>query len=269
MVACACQALAVNFIGSDPGNNIFSDAGNWDAYPEEGSPVFVNVGRDRATSRSNPALVDPSFGVSIGNLTIRSLDGSGTPEYVEIMTGASLATTANVFIGDNAGGNRTGYLTMRSGSSLDGSAGVLQVGSAILSNSGTLLVEDGLSNFDMGYLLVQENGTMEMKFGSSSVSTFVANRTASGQANVIDGLLSVDLAELTMTGSYTLIDSSDSDLLIGGALKTWLDDGGGFRSGTGDFAGDNFSVTNGGDIQWVLTITDGGQDLVLNVASIP
>ncbi|MCF7817594.1 MAG: hypothetical protein K9M54_06910, partial [Kiritimatiellales bacterium] len=57
--------------------------------------------------------------------------------------------------------------------------------------------------------------------------------------------------------------------LIGGALRTWLDGNGGSYSGSGSYAGSNFTVLNGDGKDWTLSLADGNQDLTLTVSGGP
>ena len=76
------------------------------------------------------------------------------------------------------------------------------------------------------------------------------------------------MAALGADGTYTLIDSTSPNLLISGALHTWLDSNGGAVTNTGSFVGSNFTVLNDDGVEWILSLADGGQDLEL-VVSVP
>jgi hypothetical protein len=110
---------------------------------------------------------------------------------------------------------------------------------------------------------------MQFIFGTNSVSTLSTIGT-----NVIDntlnGLLQVDLAALTATtGTYTLIDSTNSNRLIKGSLYTWLNGVGGSYTNTGSYSNSNFQVLNGETKKWTLALADGKQDLTLTVIPEP
>jgi len=125
-------------------------------------------------------------------------------------------------------------------------------------------------------LTLDTYGELTFQFGADTVTTLQTSRNTAGGANLLNGLLRVDLADLTTAGTYTLIDSGSDNLLLSGALKDWLVAGGGSRSGTGDDAFANFAVTGtAGNANWTenhawtLTTADGGRDLVLTVIPEP
>jgi hypothetical protein len=244
-----------------------STAGNWDTYPTNG----VTVGGFKGTSTANHAILDAAFSstntpLALGNFNINPGGVAGTA-YLDVASGA-LLKAVNVFVGNGNQLTQAGSLTLKSGSALVANAvnsGALFVGQK---GPGTVNVESGVS-FSFATLILGTNGVVNYTAGADSISTFVASRTTTGSTNLLDGLIQVDLGALTTAGSYTLVDSSDADLLIEGNLKTWLDGNGGVRSGTGSFASTNFAVLNGGSAVWNLTTANSGQDLVLNVTAIP
>jgi hypothetical protein len=145
-------------------------------------------------------------------------------------------------------------------------SGKLQIGGDDTGQVGIMMIEDNAS-VRHTELNLQTYGSLTFEFGANSISTFNSTRTTTGGANTLDGLLTLDLGALTEVGTYTLVDSSDADLLINGALKTWLDADGGTRSGTGNIAETNFEIINNtANYDWSLTTANGGQDLTFTVA---
>ncbi|MGZ0654570.1 hypothetical protein ACWPKO_16860 [Coraliomargarita sp. W4R53] len=259
-------ATAAVFTGSSVVDQNFSNADNWDAMPENGDTIEISAS---GTSNINPAIINSSFNVDFGGAKIFSSGGNGTGmSYVEIVSGGELVASY-VDVGNASNIYFNGTLTLRSGGAMAArylNSGGLTVGGNSAGTIGVMTVEDG-ATFSHANLKLNAYGTLTFKLGASSTSTFISSQSITGNANVLDGLLQVDLDALTTTGSYTLIDSSSDNLLISGALHSDLISAGG--SITSGSQSNHFNVLNQGDIEWNLTIGDGGRDLILNVTSIP
>ena len=184
---------------------------------------------------------------------------------MEVLDGAHLEGTT-VYIGwPTTQTRRHGEVVLRSGAALwagnGGNGGFLEVGGT---STGKLTVAEG-ADFRATKFTVSSAGVLGFEFGADSVSTMVGTASLTGSVNQVDGLLRLDLGALETAGTYVLIDSQGSQL--SGALRTWLDAGGGSRSGTGDVSTANFEIADGGDIQWELA-TD-GQNLTIDVIPEP
>ena len=263
LILVAGSANAVNFTG-DGVDNLFSTAGNWDTVPIEGDSVYEIGG---GSSSENRIQVDSLWMISLGQLYIKQVHPSPDWAYVEVLDGATLSSVT-VGLGQNAS-VRKGDLVLRAGATLiggnGGNSGSLSVGNADRGD-GILTVEAGVS-FSGARLDLQETGTLIFEFGVDSVSTFTSTRTTTGNANYLDGVLQLDLDALNTVGSYTLIDGNSDNLLIDGALISDLTAAGGSISDS--LTSSHFNVLNEGDIEWNVTTANSGQDLVLNVISIP
>ncbi len=262
LILVAGAAHAIKFTG-EGADNLFSTAGNWDTIPAAGDSVTQIDGGSSFDSRIQ---VDGLWSTALGAVYIKQVFPSAGWAYVEVLDGAALEAVSVVF-GQN-GTSRKGDLIVRSGSSLiagnGGNSGSLSIGNAS-GGDGILTVEAGAS-FSGARLDLQETGTLVFEFGADSVSTFTSTRTTAGNANVLDGVLQLDLSALDVAGVYTLIDGSSDNLLIDGALKTWLDGNGGTVSGTGNLDTDLLDVVNASGVEWSLAVADSGRDLVFSVS---
>ena len=266
LVAGLCSmAQAVLFTGAGADQN-FSTTNNWDTVPVAGDSVEIAA---NGTSFGSPAIIDPGFTVDyLGFVRIHSAGDGGTGmAYAEVASGATLTSTL-IDVGNAANHYFDGTLTLRTGSATAAkyfNSGSLNIGGDAAGEVGILKVESGVS-FSQTYLNLRPYGVLTYELGADSVSTFASTKSTAGVANTLDGLVQVDLAALENEGAYTLIDSSSSDVLIAGAMKTWLDAEGGSFSGSGDYSNATFQVLNGGTVNWTLSLEDGGQDLVLAAA---
>jgi len=246
-------AMAANVTFTVFGDGNFSTVANWEQIP-----VSKDILRgENGTSTGKPALVDPAFTTDFGNAYICP-SAAGTA-VVEVQAGAKLKAM-NLYIGHNIQSAPCGQLTIRSGGKLEGAFGKIFIGSK---GKGMLTVEPE-ADLSWPILEIGPAGTLTFQFGANSVSTFKATVKKAGLSNTLDGLLQVDLAQLKQAGDYVLIDGAASE--IGGALRIWLVSKGGSFSGSGDFAGTNFSVLNGGNWNWTLQLDDKNRDLVLIIA---
>ncbi len=249
------------FTGAGADQN-FSNTNNWDTVPVANDHVQIAA---NGTSSGSPAVVDPGFSTDyLGFARIYSGGAGGTGmAYAEVASGATLKSIL-IEVGNAGNAAYSGTLTLRTGGATVAkyvNSGSFKIGGAA---AGFVTVEPGVS-FSQTYLSLNSYGTLTFELGADSVSTFAATKSTAGVANTLDGLLQVDLAALENEGVYTLIDSANPDLLIAGAMKTWLDGEGGSFSGTGNDSNATFQVLNGGTMDWTLSLEDGGQDLVLAV----
>lgn len=247
------------------GDKLFSNTGNWDVYPTAGGTVTFAA---NSTSISAPAQVDSGFTGFTGanRLTSSTITAAAAQTtYLEILSGGNFEVVTLNIGWQTTQTARHGELTLKTGGRLQAGngalSGTLTVGGT---SNGKLTVEDG-ATFIATKIIVNAKGTLAYTFGADSVTTMSA--TATGADNTINGLLRLDLGALNNTaGSYTLIGSNGGALA--GALKTWLDAGGGTQSGTGDVSTANFQIVNSAvDLKWALA-TD-GQNLTLNVIPEP
>jgi hypothetical protein len=255
-------AQAALFTGNGVDQN-FSTTANWDAAPVTGDNIAIS---HSGTSVSSPAVIDSGFSVNLGSAKIYSEGAGGTGmAYAEVVSGGTLKASL-IYVGNSANQYYDGTLTLRTGSAtvaryLD--SGNLTIGGGDIGELGFATVEAGVS-FSHARLSLQTYGTLTYELGASSVSTFSATDTTDGSGDsLLDGLLQVDFAALTSTGSYTLLDTR---LTIGGALIDDLT-----RGSISDISDStHFNVLNAADgAAWNLTTANDGQDLVLNVMSIP
>jgi hypothetical protein len=265
-LAAVGTAVTLQFTGAAPGDNNFSTAENWDLnyVPVDKDTIFFAEG---STTELNPGIMDAGFTNDLGFIHVNGPSGVMDDAYMEIADGVdSVYNTLTVGILGN--GTHKNQLVLKTGSKLTnryGNGGYTEVGKDAVFRSGKIVFEPGVS-FRTAMLTVNDFGTLTFEFDTNSVSTLTTSRTTAGGANTINGLIEVDLADLTAGGAYTLIDSSSTNLLIAGALKDWLDGEGGSVSGMGDYSTNNFEVVNGGSLDWTLSLADGGQDLLLTVA---
>jgi hypothetical protein len=260
----AQAAVNTLFTGAGADQN-FSNTNNWDTVPVTNDTVQIAA---NGTSSGSPAIVDPGFSTDyLGFVRIYSGGTGGTGmAYAEVASGATL-TSVLIEVGNAGNAAYSGTLTLRTGGATVAkylNSGVLNIGGDDAGELGIVTVEPGVS-FSQTYLNLKPYGTLTFELGADSVSTFASTKSTAGVANTLDGLLQVDLAALENEGVYTLIDSANPDLLIAGAMKTWLDGEGGSFSGTGNDSNATFQVLNGGTMDWTLSLADGGQDLVLDV----
>jgi hypothetical protein len=273
MVAGSVQAANRNFTGVSGANMNFSTAGNWDGAPVAADNVLIAVTNinGSATSAGNRAKVDSGFSTQLGTVRIHSQTGYGQGmAYAEVLS-SGLLKAANLNVGNAGNAAFDGNLILRSGGSIDTAAansGTFTVGGETNGMVGEMFVEAGAALFRESRVDLFTYGKMTFQFGSNSVSTLQTIRTTAGAQNTLNGLLLVDLAALTTDGTYTLINSSSANLLIGGTMRTWLDSVGGSYSNSGDFANANFQVIGGNGKQWTLALADGGQDLTLTIVPV-
>jgi lysophospholipase L1-like esterase len=268
-IAGAMSASAVNryFTGAGADNN-FSTAENWDAAPVSSDSIFILT---EATTAEQPAILDAGFTADLYTINAQNTNSAlNANTYMEVASGVN-RIYSNLNVGSFGGGTHRNYLTLKSGSRLANkyaNGGGTTIGKDAAFRSGQMTLEPDVS-FQTAILTVNPYGTVTFEFGTNSVSTLATSKTDSGGANTIDGLIQVDLAALTTEGSYTLIDSSSTNLLMAGALKIWLDGEGGSVSGTGSFATNHFEVLNAGNADWTHSLADSNQDLIFTVAPNP
>lgn len=266
MAVASSQGSVFNGTGGD---KLFSNTNNWDVFPTAGVNISFAA---NSTTITNRALVDSAFPVMtssnrFGSVTIAAAAPQTT--YLEVLDGAHLEGTTVLVGWQSTQTSRHGDVTLRSGGTLwagnGGAGGYLYVGGT---STGKLTVAEG-ANLRATRIQVNAKGTMTFQFGTNSVTTMVGTSTTTGSVNQIDGLLRLDLGALNTGGTYVLIDSKGSQL--SGALRTWLDAGGGSRSGTGDVSTANFQIINSAvDLNWTLGTADiDNRDLVLTVSAGP
>lgn len=267
LVAYSAQAVNVNYIGSGSGNN-FSVTGNWSAYPAaSGDTFYIGVTNNTAVNRAKINITN-----TFSQARIHSQTGYGTgTSYAEVLSGTTLKASTT-YIGNPANLNFDGSLILRSGAGMDTMApnsGAMYVGGETSGMVGELFVEAGAALFRQNNIQLGTYGRMQFIFGANSVSTLSTIGT-NAVDNTLNGLLQVDLAALTATtGTYTLIDSTNSNRLIKGSLYTWLNGVGGSYTNTGSYSNSNFQVLSGGTKQWSIALADGGKDLTLTVIPEP
>jgi hypothetical protein len=261
------SATAQQFTGAGADQN-FSTVGNWDSgVPTAGATISIAA---NGTSLIAPAVVDASFGVvGLASAKIYSEGAGGTGmSYVDVTSGGTLRGS-NINVGNVNNQFFDGTLTVRTGGGTQTAAtngGTFSIGGNDAGEVGVLLIEDG-ATMQHSKILLDAFGTMTFEFGASSVSTFNTVKNNAGASNILNGLLQVDLGALVGIGSYTLIDSSNADLLIAGLLATDLGTAGGTI--TSSDTSTHFNVLNEGAVVWSLTTANAGQDLVFNVSAIP
>jgi|GEM_PF-2302497 len=269
LVAYSAQAVTVNYIGSGSGNN-FSVTGNWfgASYPAaSGDTFYIGVTNNTEVNRAKINITN-----TFSQARIHSQTGYGQGmSYAEVLSGTTLKASTT-YIGNNANAAFDGSLILRSGAGMDTLApnsGAMFVGGNTSGMIGELFVEAGAALFRQNHIELGTYGRMQFIFGSNSVSTLSTVGT-NVVDNTLNGLLQVDLAALTATtGTYTLIDSTNSNRLINGSLYTWLNGVGGSFTNTGSYSNSNFQVLNGGTKQWSIALADGGKDLALTVIPEP
>lgn len=267
--AAGVQAATVNYIGSGSGNN-FSVTGNWfgASYPAAANDTFyIGVTNNTAVNRAKINITN-----TFSQARIHSQTGYGVGmSYAEVLSGTTLKASTT-YIGNNANAAFDGSLILRSGAGMDTMApnsGAMFVGGESAGMVGELFVEAGAALFRQNNIQLGAYGRMQFIFGTNSVSTLSTVGT-NVVDNTLNGLLQVDLAALTAkTGTYTLIDSTNSNRLIKGSLYTWLNGVGGSYTNTGSYSNSNFQVLNGGTKQWSIALADGGKDLTLSVIPEP
>ena len=266
-----CMAVATGWASQFSGageDQLFSNTNNWDVFPT----AEANISFAAHSAKVDPALVDSAFPVfttsnRFGSISVTAPAPQTT--YLEILDGAHLEGTTVLIGWQTTQTTRHGDVTLQSGGTLwagnGGAGGYMYVGGT---STGTLTVAEG-ANLRSTRITVNSKGRLIFKFGADSVTPWVGTSTTTGSVNQIDGLLRLDLGALNTGGTYTLIDSKGSQL--GGALKTWLDAGGGSRSGTGDVSTANFEIVNSAvDLKWTLTTADvDNRDLVFTVSGSP
>jgi hypothetical protein len=253
------------FTGNSGVDNNFSTAGNWDRKPLIGDTFVIGV--TNATS-IKPAIIDGGFSTVIANAKIHSTTnyGFGTA-YAEIASNG-LLKSSSVVVGQLDIVDLNGALTLRKGGSITATfpnSGQLSIGSETNGSVGNLFVEAGAALFSAARVGLYKYGTLTFISDTNSVSTLQTTKTTVGTNNILDGLVQVDLAALATSCTNTLINSSSTNLLIGGTMRTWLDGLGGSISGAGTYSSDNFAILNGGFNEWTLALADGNQDLTLTV----
>ncbi|MGZ0655288.1 hypothetical protein ACWPKO_13260 [Coraliomargarita sp. W4R53] len=261
-------AAAQQFTGASGVDTNFSTPANWDSGLVPTSGTITVSAND--TSLGVPAVVDASLGiVGYGIAKIYSEGAGGTGmAYAAVASGGTLSSSV-IYVGNADNQYFDGNLTVRSGGSIRTeatNAGHFRVGGQDVGEVGTLLIEDGAS-IEHSKLTLNTYGSMTFEFGASSVSTFYTVSSKDGITNLLDGLVQVDLAALTTAGSYTLISSDHASLLLSGQLITDLATAGGTISSSTQSS--SFNVLNAGTSNWTLSTANGGQDLLLNVTSIP
>lgn len=266
MVASVSQA-ALWTNNPTAGNMLFSDSRNWTngVLPISGE---VMNGIKGTTTALNPALVDSAFNIggtngAFGTFNLNS--GKAGTAYLAVQSGATLRSS-NLYMGNVNQSGWNGDLTLKTGGSIVGSAGGTLFVGTTASSTGKLTLEHGAS-LSFSILNLATNGTMQFIFGTNSVTTFNANKATGGGTNLLNGLIQVDLGDLTASGTYTLLNSTTN--AMNGAMYTWLNGAGGSVSNNGTWANANFEVLNGGTKKWTLALADGNKDLTLTVIPEP
>jgi hypothetical protein len=271
LVSLHTTAATVTFTGASGIDKKFSTTANWTAFPASGDIAHIAITNTSgmAMMSTNPALLDSSM--TLGTLRVYSQTGYGLGRsYMKIKSGGKLTVTT-VAIGNPGNAAFDGMLTLASGGSLSNAypnSGSLTIGGDTDGMYGRLIAESG-AVFRQTSLTLCTNGTLVYVFGTNAVSTLTTTRSTAGATNILNGRIVVDLSALTTGGSYTLIDSSSTNLLLQGALYTWLSSVGGARSGDGSYQDNHFVVLNGNNARWTLCYTNGQQDLVLNITILP
>jgi dienelactone hydrolase len=239
----------------------FSDPSSWSRFPEKGDHITVSAD---ATSADSPAVVDSAFVTALGLVRIYSTSAMGIgTACVEIQENAVLKALA-VIVGNPANKAFDGRLVVSRGAGVEPSyanSGQLQIGGDESGMDGEVIVRAGAQQLSHAALNIGKSGTLTFEFGASNVTPFSVTQRIRPGTNQLDGRIVVNLAELRQAGRYELVDGSDSQVSIGGALSGWLDESGGAVLGTGDFQSDHFAVTGGGTWPWRLTVEN--NDLVL------
>ncbi|MCF7818039.1 MAG: hypothetical protein K9M54_09165, partial [Kiritimatiellales bacterium] len=267
-----CMAVSAGWasvFSGTGGDKLFSNTNNWDVFPTAGANISFAAS---STTIGTPAQVDSAFPVFTSSNRLAAVTiAAPAPQttYLEILDGAHFEGLTVLIGWQTTQATRHGDVTLRTGGTLwagnGGAGGYLYVGG---SSTGKLTVAEG-ANLRATRIQVNSKATLTFQFGTNSVTTMVGTSTTTGSVNQIDGLLRLDLGALNTGGTYTLIDSKGSQL--SGALRTWLDAGGGSRSGTGDVSTANFEIVNSAvDLKWTLTTADvDNRDLVLTVSKGP
>jgi hypothetical protein len=274
LAAGSLQAAVVYFTGASGVDNNFSTVANWSAFPAvsgDTPQIAVTNINGIATSASNPAKVNAGWTNTFGTARIYSQTGYGQGmAYAEVMSGGLLKASI-LEVGNSGNVAFDGTLTLRSGGSIDtlaNNTGSFKIGGETSGMVGDMVVEAGAALFREPSLNLFTYGTLTFVCNSNSLSTLNTVRTTAGSSNLLNGLIQVDLSALTTAGTYTLVNSSSTNLLIAGSMRTWLDSVGGSYSNSGDFANANFQVIGGNGKQWTLALADGNQDLTLTVIPV-
>lgn len=263
VAALVAATQAQTFTGASGADMLCSNTNNWSAFPVDNGPLTISA---NGTSAGNPALVDGAFTVPVSNFRVYSTAGFGTGmSYAEVVPGGRILASS-LFVGNKEDASYNGTLVVRSGASVENrflNSGSFEIGGNSAGMEGHLVVEPG-AFFRMSRMDLNAFGQLTLKLGDGSATPLLFSKTTSGNSITLDGLIRVDLADLATPGTYTLIDSGSTNLLVAGALKTWLDGNGGSRGGSGDFSNAVFAAENvPPGWEWTLGLADGGQDLVL------
>ncbi|MFA7369500.1 MAG: hypothetical protein WC334_07640 [Kiritimatiellales bacterium] len=262
----------VVFTGASGSDKKFSTAGNWTALPNSNDTVYIAVTNLNgvATTAGSPALLVNSVTVKDLRVCSQALYGQGC-SYMKIRSnGCMRAFSVAAGNPDNAAFD--GMLTLSAGGALTNlnlNSGALSIGGDLSGMYGRVVVEAGATVFQQSSVNICSNGTLVYLFGTNSVRALRTTRTDAGAANRLAGRVVVDLSGLNTPGSYTLIDSGSTNLVLQGALTDWLNTGGGAQSGEGSFRNCHFVVLGGNYARWTLRTADGNQDLVLDVGMLP
>ncbi len=257
-LSCHVQA-AIKVFDNGGGDYLFSNASNWDldTLPVNTDRVDVRTG----TTAANPALVDPAWNVTAGNCYWQ--DASGT--YVTVQSNATVKFV-NLYLGSGSG--KSGTLTVQKGGTIDKPT-----------NTGTVF----LGTLGNGHVIAEAGTTLGMpnlQAGSGSVFEYVADSADISSASLfgdtdwlMDGLLKVDLSDLAVEDTFILMSHDDDDSAaesMAGALRTWLDNGSGIQSGTGDGTfGSVFEVAGSAGKDWTLGYSETSGAGVLSLTVIP
>lgn len=258
-------AQVVNFIGSGQ-STLMSDKVNWDVYPMEGSPAYINRAGGNATSKESPAVINTLFKVCLGNVVIRSL--GPLPEYLRVDPGAVLESKANIFVGNRNKRGQDGILIVERQASVIAGVGGLFVGSDREGFAqGEVILKPGAGLVQVGYVNIGATGAIDFQFGPDGVPFITTVRSHPGQVNLIDGAVSLDLSRLEIDGNYPLlVVAGKSELTISGKLiETLLEPNGGMFTCKGDYSGDHLVVRGTKGRDWSLGLSDNGRSLIFRV----
>ena len=272
----SARAAIVNYDGGDPNNNLFSSALNWasDTVPTT-SVGTLSFSGSAVAPMGDPAIVDVAFAQDIAGMNVYHTVLPANDALIEIPAGKTLAMSSPV-VGRPGNVSFGGTLMVRSGGTIinpfvnGGATSISMDRYGVYGSSqygaGTLVLEHGAS-FRTAWINLGTNGTLHLEFGTTTVPTVeVSGNTA--ENNVLDGVVQLDLTNLTAAaGTHTLIDGTGGALLVGG-LRNWLDDEAGYFSATGSFVHANFEVLNGANHMWSLSLSDGNQDLVFSLVGV-
>jgi hypothetical protein len=261
------------FNGASATDNLFSNSGNWEegVVPADSNINFV-LG---STTAVNPAIVDPLWTSTGQTSRIYSGMGDGSGDrsaHVRVISGGKLQPTAlEVGRTDGTLDSLPGYMHIETGGTVTfaaRNAGLMQIGNGL--SAGVITVDPG-ATFEFGKLILGSNGRIDYNFGTDSVTPFVNVQSGSPDDYALNGVISVNLANLVDLGTYTLMESSLST--ITGGFADWLGalPGNQFSSsGNGTFGGGLFEVANGaGFDSWSLAMTNGGKNLEFTVIPEP